>query len=177
MIVVCTILILLFSFLIWLLITPIRLIIDSSQNKYFIQWIGLGRIALIATKEEWFFRLKIGFWKKKIGFQSIVDEWTKEDKTKEDKKIPTTNKKKKKSSFFKSMEKVRQVLKSFNVKTFKVDIDTDNYYLNALLIPAFQVLNKNNQHRIAINFRNQNNVLVNIENRLIKIIYSILAKS
>ena len=171
MIVVWTILILLFSFLIWLLITPIRLIIDSSQNKYLLQWIGLGRIALIATKEEWFFRLKIGFWGKKISFQSIMNEWTKEDKTKEDKKVPTTNKK---SSFFKSMKKVRQVLKSFNVKTFKVDIDTDNYYLNALLIPAFQLFHKDNQHRIAINFRNQNNVHVNIENRLVKVIYSLL---
>lgn len=174
MIVVWIILVLLFIILIWLLLAPIRLNIDSSQNKYLINWGGLGKLALIPAQEEWFFNLRIGFWRKKFFVSSLVEKWKKKEKKKPDLKKKEKKKKSKKTSFSNSIKKARRVMKSFKVRVCKINLDTDDYYWNALLIPAFQLLNKGKEHRIAINFKNQNDILLSVENRLIKIIYSVL---
>jgi hypothetical protein len=154
-----------------LLLAPIRLNIDSSKNNYLINWGRLGSLTLIPDAEDWFFNLKIGFWKKKFLVFDLINKINTKQKKKEQPK-----REKKKSGFFKSFRKVRQVSKSFEVKICKIDLDTDDYYWNALLIPVFQPFNKNSQHRIAINFRGKNKILFVIENRLIKILYSILVK-
>ncbi len=173
MLVIWIILILLFSFLIWLLLAPIRLNIDSSKNNYLINWGGLGSLTLVPNKENWFLKLKIGFWKKKFFISSLLEKMGKSEK-KEPK--PEKKKKQKRSNFSSSLKKGRRVLKSFDVKVCKINFDTDDYYWNALLIPAFQWLNKGSQHRVAINFMGKNDILLIVENRLIKIFYSFLIK-
>ena len=171
MIVIWIILILLLIFLIWLLLAPISLNIDSKIGKYLIRWRGIGTVALITATEEWFLKLKIGFWEKKIFMSSFIEKV----KEKEEMKIETPKKKKRSNnSFVKYFRKIRQVLKSFKVKVCKINLDTDDYYWNALLIPVFQLVNRGNRHRIAINFRNENDILLIVENRLLKILYSIL---
>jgi hypothetical protein len=157
----------------WLLLAPIRLNVDSSKNKYLIIWSGLGSLTLIPAKEEWFLNLKIGFWKKKFFLSGILEKMMKRKK-KELK--PNGKKKRKKYGFLNSLKKVQQVLKTFEIKICKIDFDTDDYYWNALLIPALQMVNKGSRYRVAINFEGKNNILLNIENRPIKIIYSILIK-
>ena len=171
MLVIWIILILLFSLLIWLLLAPIRLNIDSSKNSYLINWGRFGSLTLIPDEEDWFFNLNIGFWNKKFFVSNLIEKINNKPKKKDKPK-----KEKNKSGLFNSFWKIRQVLKSFKVKICKIDFDTDNYYWNALLIPVFQPLKKGSQHRIAINFRGKNQILLIIENRLIKILYSILIK-
>lgn len=173
MLVVWIILILLLSFLIWTLMAPISLNMDSSSNKYLINWGGLVSLALIPKKENWFLNLKIGFWKKKIFISDLLEKKMKSVK-KEQK--PQNKKKGQSTDFFNSFRKAKQILKSFKVRACKIDFDTDDYYWNALLIPAFQLINKGNQHRVAVNFKGKNSILIIIENRLIKILYSIIFK-
>ena len=171
MIFIWIILILLLVFLIWILVAPVRLNIDSKKNEYLIKWLGLGKLALIPAEEEWFFSLKIGFWKKKILFSSLIQNFTKKEKKKIEPK--KKHKKSKKTSLFSSIKRMRRVLQSFEIKVCKINLDTDDYYWNALLIPAFQVVNRGDQHRIAINFRSKNDIQLIVENRLIKVLYSI----
>lgn len=155
-----------------LLVAPLRLDIDSSKNKYLIKWSGIGSLTLKPSEEDWFLNLKIGFWKKQFLISRLMEGiWKKEKKKPEPEK---RKKKRKPFSFFKFRKKALRVLKSFKVRQCKIDIDTDDYYWNALLIPVFQAVNKGNYHRVAINFSGKNSILLLIENRLIKILYSIL---
>ena len=155
----------------WLLFAPISLNIDSRKNKYLINWGGLGNLTLIPDKEEWFFNFKIGFWKKKIFLSSLIERQRRKDEKESE---PGKKKKKTKISFFKTRRKIRRFVTSFNVRVCRINLDTDDYYWNALLIPVVQLVNKGNLHRIVINFKNKNDVLLIIENRLIKVLYSIL---
>lgn len=171
MLVLWIILILLFSFVMLFLLAPLRLCIDSSKNIYHISFSGVASFAFIPGEEDWFFELKIGFWKKKFLVSSFAERIKKSEAKKEQPKSKT---KQKRFDFFKSLKIVRRILRSFKVKICKIDIDTDDYYWNALLIPAFQLLNRGKQHRIAINFEGKNQVVLLIENRPIDIVYSIL---
>ena len=173
MLVIWTILVLLLSFLTWLLFAPIRLRIDSSNNEYLIDWVSIGSIALIPANQEWFFYLKIGFWKKKFFVSNLIERALKRERKKIE---PKKKKKRKATGFSRPLGKATQVLKTFRIKVCKIDFDTDDYFWNALLTPAFQIMNSQSQHQIAVNFKGINKVILTIENRLIKIIYSIFAK-
>lgn len=171
MLVMWIILILLFSFLLLFLLAPLSLHIDSSKNIYQISLSGLAGFALIPNEEDWFFVLKISFWKKKFPVSGFAER-TMVSKAKQEQ--PESKAKQKRFDFFKSSKIIRRILRSFRVRICKIDIDTDDYYWNALLIPAFQLFNRGNQHRIAINFEGKNQVVLLVENRPVNILYSIL---
>ena len=173
------ILLLLFCFLSWILIAPIRLNLDSLKNNYLINWGGLGSLTLVPNEQNWFFRLKIGFWEKKFFILGLIEKMMRSDKKEQKPKELKSKKRKKKkrSNFFSSLRKARYVLESFKIKVCKIDFDSDDYYWNALLIPAFQLLNRGDQHRIAMNFKGKNDILLIVEIRLIKILYSIFIKN
>lgn len=162
---------LLLIMIVWLLLAPISINIDSKNAKYLIKWGGLGDFALVPAKDDWYLKLKIGFWEKKFF---VFDLFKKSKEKAEIKAKPKKKKKRKETSFFKSFRKIRRVLKSFDVKVCKINLDTDDYYWNALLVPVFQSVNRGSAHRIAINFQNRNDIFLVVENRLIKVLYSVL---
>jgi hypothetical protein len=143
-----------------------------------IKWGGLGSLALVTDEGNWFLRMKMGFWKKKFFISGLIEKMMKGDKKelKREKPEPKKRKKKKRFDFFSSLRKVRYVLESFKIKVCKIDFDSDDYYWNALLIPAFQLLSRGTQHQVAINFRGKNKIQLIVENRLIKILYSFFIK-
>jgi len=65
------------------------------------------------------------------------------------------------------------VLKSFNVKEFNLELDTGSYTWNALLYPSFYFLR--GPHRLLrVNYEGRNRLKVTMENRLIYILYSLI---
>ena len=61
------------------------------------------------------------------------------------------------------------VIKTFQLKRVVAEIDTDNYVLNAQLIPIFMWIG-NDAIRLSINFEGRVSLYVLINNRLVRII-------
>ena len=61
------------------------------------------------------------------------------------------------------------VMKTFQLEILKVDMDTDNYVLNAQLIPFF-VWISNDKIRLSVNFEGKASLYLLITNRLVKIV-------
>ena len=62
-----------------------------------------------------------------------------------------------------------RILKSFRVRRFRVEIDTDDYVLNAYLFPVFHLLSRG---RLQINFNGRNDIQIEITNRIGRIAWA-----
>ena len=147
----------------YLLLMPIILSINTRTNDYFIQLKGLAK-ANIETHEDELIRIKL-----KVFFLTFyffpIDEYYKRKRAKKlkPKKLKTKSRK------HLDLNQGLQVLKTFKVKQFAIDIDTGNVITNAKLYPAFAFLN----YHIGgfyVNFEGRNQLAVRIQNRPIDII-------
>ncbi|MBG7629219.1 MAG: hypothetical protein IZT56_02190 [Bacteroidetes bacterium] len=66
-----------------------------------------------------------------------------------------------------------QLLKSFKIKRFDLNIDTGDYTLNAKLYPLFLFLNNGVGH-FNVNFENRNQFVLHLQNRPIDIVKSFI---
>ena len=115
-----------------LLFTPISVDIDSETNQYQLAWGRILTFNFIPLKNDFLFRLKVVFWKKDWSIFELKTE-KKEPKSKPDRKSKT--------SFKKAKTWMKVVGKSFKIRTFHLNLDTDNYITNAYLFPIFYFLN------------------------------------
>ncbi len=92
------------------------------------------------------------------------------------KKLSKDNKSKKKKSKFnfrKYKRKIIRMIKTFKIKSFFVNLDTDDYILNGYLYPVFYFLGKRGEH-LNINFQGDLEINIVAENRLYKMIRAML---
>ena len=61
------------------------------------------------------------------------------------------------------------VIKTFELEVLKVDIDTDNYVLNAQLIPVFMWISQD-KIRLSVNFEGNASLYMLINNRLVRMV-------
>ncbi|WP_298238436.1 hypothetical protein [uncultured Algibacter sp.] len=147
-----------------LLLIPITIFIDTTSNQYYIKLQGLAKANLEQHKQEIFrIRLKI------LIFNFYLYPLKAQAKNKLNKKKRYSPKPKRKFL----IKKILRMTKTFRVTHFLINIDTDNYILNAKLYPLFGLLNYNgcNCH---INFQGQNQLILLVKNRPINIIKSFI---
>lgn len=168
------ILIILLAFLLimvgWLLIAPFRLTIDSHSNIYCLDWKRLAQVNIVPTSDDLLLQFKILFWEKTLSVFQIRGSKRKKHKVEKQKA--------KKRKWFKvkastMLRKGRRVLKTFNVKACKVNLDTDDYILNSYLYPVFYLLNRPGRS-LNINYEGNSSILLIIENRPYKILKAII---
>lgn len=161
-IVIISLLILLLIYLLWM---PIILKIDTDTSEYFIQFKGLAKASVIGDKQE-VIRVKIN-----VLFMSF-DLYPLRNKFRKKKNVKETEKEKKKWTVVNGQKALR-ILRSFKVKDLVLEMDTGDFVLNAKLYPVFFMLNRYNGS-YAINFKNRNRLALQLENRPIHIIKSII---
>lgn len=61
-------------------------------------------------------------------------------------------------------------LKTFTIRRFQLDMDTGDYALNAQLTPLAVMLNQRTTGRWQINYLGKNNLWIEIENQLIRLV-------
>ncbi len=147
----------------YLLLMPIILSINTATNEYYIQLKGLARAYIEPHKEE-IIRIKLNVFFMRFYFFPI-DEIIKRNKAKKIK--PKKHKTKRRKSLV--INKGLQVLKTFKVKQFAIDMDTGDVVQNAKLYPAFACLNYY-KGGFNINFEGRNRLVVRLQNRPIDII-------
>lgn len=164
--IVLIILIVLLVFVTILLLTPIRFKIDSNKSIYLAEWKHLLSAKLLLQNNEPIVQLKSFFWKKEINLLKINSGLNNTTQ----KKRKSTQQKKSKFNFKK---KIKPLLKSFQVRKFFINIDTNNYAWNAYLFPIFYFL-KSEQRQLHINFQGNVEVLLDIQNRPLRILWALI---
>lgn len=153
-------------FVVTILLIPIRIKVDSNYHIYLVEWRHLFSAKLLWRNEEPIIFLKSFFWKKEIPLLNI--------QTTSKKKLPKEKKtSKRKKTTFDFRKKIKPLLKSFQVRQFFINIDTDNYIWNAYLFPVFYFL-KNKERQLHINFQGDVEVLLEIQNRPIRILWILI---
>jgi len=153
---------LLLALIVGLLFSPIQLKIDTRRQSYFLGWWGVGKARLLPVTDDLVIQLRIFFWKK--HFHLLKAHPKKKEKEKEKK-----SKKSQKINFSKYKRKGLRLLKSFEVKAFRLNLDTDDYVQNSYLYPVFYFLS-NDQRQLTINYTGESELLLVVENRLYKIL-------
>jgi hypothetical protein len=166
----------------WAILTSFILYINTEQNIYYLKLTSIVKIQLLFDEELFLFRLRIFFLnfkfnplkfykKKKIKAEKEEKEGKeeKEDKDKPDRK----RKKKRMFTFSQARRMVRDIIRSFNVKVLKAEIDSGDVVTNAYLVPAFVFANRNNIN-LSANNSGLNSLELKLQNRIIKLLYIFL---
>ena len=160
------ILFILLGLLFWILVSPIQLIIDTNQQVYCIRWRGLGRFGLKILPGD--LVLRFDSWLFHKDYHPLAQSKKKKPKNKKKKE-----KKKSKFDFKKYSRKAFRMIKTFKIKSFFVNLDTDDYILNGYLYPIFYFLGKRGEH-MNINFKGDLEINIVAENRLYKVVRAML---
>ncbi|MBT8272629.1 MAG: hypothetical protein KJO77_02410 [Bacteroidia bacterium] len=151
---------------IYLLIAPIHLYVDTQNNSYFIQQKGIVKASFETDKEE-IFKLKM----KVLFFKFFIYPLKKSAPKKFKKKDQLVPSKKQKQGF--GFKKGLRLIKTFKVKTLLLNIDTGDCIKNAKLYPVFALLNYK-YGGFNINFDGHNRLVLHMQNRPISIIKSFI---
>jgi len=155
---------LLLIFLIWLLLVPVILYTNTERNRYLLTLPGIFR-AVVVPHEGLF---HIRGW---ILFIPFKFNPFKQRKRQEERK-PRKKKKKRllRSGNFRTM---KGALRAFRIRKLKADIDTDDFTLNAWLVPVFLAVNQENIC-LQVNFEGHQSLLLDLRVTLGALLWNII---
>lgn len=154
-------------FLALLLLSPIRLKVDTRRQVYLLQWWGIGRIQLLPVSGNLLIQLQVFFWKK--NFYPLEYRPKKKPRGEAEEK----KKKGRKTNFQKYKRKGIRLFRSFRIKALRLDLDTDDYVYNSYLYPIFHFLSTE-KRQLTINYRGLSEIFLIVENRLYRMLIAFL---
>lgn len=142
--------------LLWILVIPVIFFLDTDRNRYHLTLPGIFRAVAVPADGLFHIRIWIFF----IPFTFNPFRSKPEKKRKGGKKAKQALKKSPKG--FRGKGKLAvHVLRAFRLKRLELDIDTEDFMLNAWLIPAFSAVNSENI-RMRANFTGQASLLFDL---------------
>jgi hypothetical protein len=151
--------------ILYILVVPVILKIDTYENNYFFRMPGIFGLKLKKKEGIWkaglsvlFFRIKFPFFKKGRD---------------QSRKIDRTLVKKKRAVKTRRIKLLYKIVRTFQIKRLLCEIDSGDFPLNAKLIPLAHALSSQNIS-FSVNFSNSNNLYLIVYTRLYKIIYQII---
>jgi hypothetical protein len=157
---------LLIALLLWILIGPVILFVNTERNLYLVMLPGIIKAVVVPAEELFHIRGWIFF----IPFKFNPFRIKRKRKKKEPK--PVKKKKKRSISLSGGIEMGRSITRSFRIRKLHLNIDTDDFLLNAWLIPAFTAVNSRNIHMQA-NFEGDASLLLDLRTRLGSILWNL----
>jgi hypothetical protein len=152
------ILIIVFLFLIlWILLCPVILFLDTDRNRYFISLPGVFKVILITSGEI----IRIRAW---IFFIPFTIHPFRMKRKRRGKKSDKPVKKRRRWRFTRGTG-LAGMLRAFRIRRLELNLDTDDFSLNAWLVPVFSVLNSRNI-RMKVNFEGTSSMLLDLRFRL-----------
>ena len=157
-----------------LLFTPLTVVVDTRKALYVLRLHGFCTCTLLTEGGQLTAQIKFPFYHRDIDLlQTMMQVATSPDIRKKPKDL-TRNKP---DSVIK-MSKVQaiNILKTFQVKEFYLNMDFGHMMLNGMLYPLFYQFQLRG-YRVYVNFLNQRDLTLLIQNRLAKILWAIFSKS
>jgi len=153
----------LFLLILWLLISPLLIEIDTRVPRAEMRWQSIGH-ATASYDGEWWLSFRVLFYHKTIRFTEIqAKPHKKKNRQKKSEKTVPVNR---------MLKKIATVLKTIHVTEWQLAIDSGNYILNAKLYPL-NYLPHTAEH-IHVNFTDENYLVLKARNRPWKILYAFL---
>ena len=150
--------------IILILISPFRLTIDTISDTYSVKWKGIIQVKLISKNQEPIVSMLVLGFKKDFNLLKNVTK----------RKIEKNNKKSKSKRSKKiTFQKMKQLVKTFTIKSFNLNLDFDDCILNGYLYPIFFFMRSHNRS-FKINFVGHNDIQLIIENRPYKLLKAYL---
>lgn len=164
------ILLILISVLTYLLFAPFYLEIDSTKGLFRLRFHLMMSARILFENSSLIVEIKSPIWNKRIDM--IVHNERK--KTIPPKKV--LEKKKDGKSFKIKFSKIKAVLSTFKLNTFFVNLDSNDVLLNAKLYPVFLGLRIYTGKELYINFIGKNEIKIEIENNIARVILAFIFK-
>jgi hypothetical protein len=153
----------------YLLFAPFYIEINSANSLFAVRFHHLASLRVVLMDSSLKINLTIAGWKKQIDLLKQISE-------RQRRKTFSTRQKKSHARLH-SFGLIRAILKSFSVKKCYLNIDTGDMQLNGILYPLFYWLSKYTGKPIAINFQNQIEIVVEIQNNCARIIMAFICSS
>lgn len=133
--------------ILWILLVPVIIKLDTSRNQYRLMLPGIVSASVVPTADFFLIRCHVLF----IPF--TIDPLRMKDRSKtKQEKVKKKKKKRKRPFGRKLLKKVRNVSRAIRLRRLELDIDTDDFLLNAWLVPAFTAVNSYRNIQMRVNF-------------------------
>jgi len=142
----------------YLLISPIRVILDSKEGYFFLGWNKWLKARIEPDLENLGMEVQIPFWRRKYKFDQMIA-------SRRASKAKTPIKRKKKR-FNLNWAKLKKILAQIRVKEFRLICDTDDFIMNAYMIPFMEFLNFKKGYNTHMNFLGKNEIKIEAESRI-----------
>jgi hypothetical protein len=155
------------ALLIYLLVAPFHVEIDSTTGLIQVRFHLLARVTVVIEDDMLFVQVNALWWKKTFDvFQSVAQR--------REQKAPSVQKKRRQGKRSFPLDKVRGVLRSFTIRQCRIMLDTGDVRANAILFPVFYWLSMTTGRSIAINFYQENDLVLDIENSIARIAWAFI---
>ena len=151
----------------WLLIAPIRVsvLFNEADHHLQVRWKGIFRVQLLTIAEKWLLQVRFFFFTKEWPLVQLMTKSEKKDRPQKKQKGNWRPKR--------PFSMLKRLLRSFRIIRFCLHMDTDDYPLNAYLLPFFQMITQKKKLDWQINFSGKNELLLIIDNRLYRLLYAL----
>jgi hypothetical protein len=157
---------LLLVFLFWLLLVPVILYTNTDRNRYLLTLPGIFRALVVPDDGSFYIRCWILF----IPFKFNP---FKQRKRKKKGEARPKKKKKKRSWRYGKIRTMKGVLRAFRIRRLEADIDTDDFTLNAWLVPVFSAVNQENVS-LQVNFEGHQSLLLDMRVTLGALLWNLI---
>ena len=148
----------LLALLLWLLLGPVILFLNTEAKRYHMALPGIIKLAVVPTEEIFHIR----GW---IFFIPFTYHPFKAGKKKQKEKADKPPKKKKTPRISGNVNMMIDAVQSIRIRKLYLDLDTDDFILNAWLVPVFSYVNSDNI-RMRVNFEGTASLLLDMRLRL-----------
>ena len=161
------IIILLFiSLLVWALLGPVIIYLKTEANRYQLVLPGIFKAVLVPTEELFHIRGWIFF----IPYR--FDPFS-ERKGKNKKKVEQPKKKKGLKLRSKNIQMIIESVRSFRIRKLHLDLDSDDFILNAWLLPAFSFINTENI-QMRVNFEGTSSLMLDLRTQMGSLLWIVI---
>jgi len=150
----------------WILLGPVIIFLDTEAKRYTLSLPGIFKASVIPTPEFFLVRGSVFFIPYRFNPMGI-----KRNKTGEGRKSRPG--KKRPFNISQGRNLLKGLISSLRIRKLHLNIDTDDYTLNAQLIPVFSAVNTENI-RLQANFGGDSYLLLDLRTRLGEILWTLL---
>jgi hypothetical protein len=154
---------LLLIFLLWLLLVPVIIYTHTDRNRYLVTLPGIFRALVVPDNGLFHIR----------GWILFIPFRFNPFKPRKEKHKAEPRKKKKIKWRSGNLQMMKGALRAFKIKRLEADIDTDDFTLNAWLVPAFSMVNGENI-RLQVNFEGHQSLELDLRVTLGALLWTII---
>ena len=144
--------------LLWILFGPVIIFINTDRNLYHVSLPGIFRASLVPSDELFYLRFWIFF----LPYTFHPFRSRRKGKKKGSARVPRKRSRRKIRGGIKT---AADAVRSFRIRRLRMDIDTDDFMLNAWLIPAFSMVNNENL-QLRVNFEGNLSLQLDMRTRI-----------